>query len=764
MTEPSHHIFGIRHHGPGSAHSLRRALMVLQPDLVLIEGPPEADDLLPLLAEPDLEPPVALLVYAVDSPRQAAFFPLTHFSPEFQAIQYALAHGLPVRCIDLPQSHQLAFEASEGGAALPLPTEPVLDPQAQTEALIAQPAYDPLGALAAAAGHSDGEQWWEQLIEQRADEVERFQAILEAMQALRETHPHPHTQREAQREAWMRQQIRLAQRQGFRRIAVVCGAWHAPALTSLADAKADAALLRDLPKLKVTATLAPWSNSRLSLASGYGAGVHAPGWYEHLWQQHTVGGGPGASAAHWLARVAQVLRNEGFEASAAHVVEAVRLAEALAALREQPMAGFRELEEASRAVFCFGSDAPLRLIHERLVVGERLGQVPARVPAVPLQQDLRREQRRLRLNPEASWRDLELDLRKPNHREQGILLRRLNLIGVTWGQLIESSSKGTFRERWRIAWEPAFDLSLIEAAQWGTTVASAATARAMDQAEQRTDLTVLVSLVTQALFAELPEALGPLLAQLEARATTSGDATALMEALTVEDRQTRSSLSASLRYGSVRELDASLIGQVLDGMVARICIGLPNACSSLDDDAAGAMFGRICATDAALSTMQRPGHAAAWHAAVGRVATTPGVHGLVAGRCVRILLDAGALDATSAAQQISQALSPAVAPGGAAAWFEGLLRGSGLLLLHDERLWNLLDSWLSRLSAESFMAVLPMLRRTCASFALGERRMLGARAAQRPSEQTTASQASFDEDRGAAALALVATIYGINDL
>ena len=38
-------VFGIRHHGPGSARSLRRALAGYDPDAVLIEGPADADGL-----------------------------------------------------------------------------------------------------------------------------------------------------------------------------------------------------------------------------------------------------------------------------------------------------------------------------------------------------------------------------------------------------------------------------------------------------------------------------------------------------------------------------------------------------------------------------------------------------------------------------------------------------------------------------------------------------------------------------------------------
>ena len=35
-------VLGIRHHGPGSARALLRALAELEPDTVLIEGPADA--------------------------------------------------------------------------------------------------------------------------------------------------------------------------------------------------------------------------------------------------------------------------------------------------------------------------------------------------------------------------------------------------------------------------------------------------------------------------------------------------------------------------------------------------------------------------------------------------------------------------------------------------------------------------------------------------------------------------------------------------
>ena len=56
-------LYGIRHHGPGSARSLRAALAALEPDVVLIEGPPDPDGLVTLACDPQMRPPVALLAY-----------------------------------------------------------------------------------------------------------------------------------------------------------------------------------------------------------------------------------------------------------------------------------------------------------------------------------------------------------------------------------------------------------------------------------------------------------------------------------------------------------------------------------------------------------------------------------------------------------------------------------------------------------------------------------------------------------------------------
>ena len=93
------------------------------------------------------------------------------------------------------------------------------------------------------------------------------------------------------------------------------------------------------------------------------------------------------------------MRDEGLDASSASVIEAVRLSEALAAMRDLPMPGMAELHEAIQTVLCHGEEAPMRLIRDRLEIGERMGAVPPEAPAVPLQRDLEQRKQRTTAHP-----------------------------------------------------------------------------------------------------------------------------------------------------------------------------------------------------------------------------------------------------------------------------------------------------------------------------------------------------------------------------
>jgi hypothetical protein len=735
MTSPR--CFGIRHHGPGCARSLRQALAQWHPDCLLIEGPPEADALVPHVADEAMRPPVALLAYCPDEPRRAVFYPFAVFSPEWQALQWAVQHGVPARFIDLPRAHALALDKAHEAARSEAPPPAEADDAAPQHSTAAAPdaplppeaeeqdrPADPLDYLAQAAGYGDGESWWNHMVEERGDGTGLFDAIAEAMAEVRRDWPPPRNERgerESQREAHMRQGIRAARKEGFERIAVVCGAWHVSALQpDVSSAKADAALLKGLPKLKIDTTWVPWTHRHLAFASGYGAGVHSPGWYHFLWT-HDAAASPRPVA--WLARVARLLREKDIDCSSAHVIEAARLADTLAALRQRPAPGLDELTEATRTIMLTGEDAPLALIRRELMVGDELGSVPPAVPTVPLQRDLERAQKTLRLKPEALERALDLDLRNDNDLARSHLLHRLRLLDISWGELSQAgrAARGSFHEVWRLRWQPEFVVGLIQASRHGGTVEQAATACVLERAAQAGGIDALAGVVDQALLAELGGAVPGVIAALEARAALTGDALQLMRALPA--------LGNVYRYGSVRRTDTQAVTHVLDRLIVRAAIGLPLACASLDADAAQALREPLLAAHGAVALRAADEQTAAWRQALRQLAQAQTTAALLRGIACRLLLDDGVWPAGEVATQLSRNLSRGVPPLDAAAWLEGFLNRNAMVLLHDAALWSLVDDWLCGLADEAFTNVLPLVRRTFAEFSASERRSLGERAA-----------------------------------
>ncbi len=722
-------LLGVRHHGPGSARAVRDALVALGPDLVLIEGPPEADALVPLAADPAMRPPVALLAYSPDNPQLSAYWPFAVFSPEWQALRYALDAGVPARFCDLPAAHQFAIERTDNPSAEALRT-------------------DPIGLLASAAGYDDAERWWDDVVEHRRDGTPPFAAIAEAMTELRGIGGDARLDsRTAQREAYMRTVLRRSMRAGHENIAVVCGAWHVPALATLPAASADAQILKGLPKTKVAATWVPWTHGRLADSSGYGAGVASPGWYHHLFSA------PDRVVERWMVQAAAVLRDEGQPASSAHAIEAVRLAETLAVVRGRPHAGLAEVDDAIRSVLCEGSDTAAELIRRRLEIGEALGQVPAETPMVALQRDLAAEQRRLRLRASALVRELGLDLRKPMDVDRSRLLHRLQLLEIEWGTVADGTrGKGTFHEDWKLAWQPEYAVAVISASRWGTTVLDAATSRARSLAAEAVALPALTRLIEQCLLADLPDAFPGVIAQLASRAARDTDVVQLMAALPP--------LTRTVRYGDVRGTDITSVQEVAEQLLLRICVGLPAAASQRDDDGARELVRHIDAVHDAVRLLEpRDGLADQWIGTVRTLADRDDLHGLINGRCLRLLRDHGT--AVDVAVHMERALSIGTTPARAAAWIEGFLADSGLPLVHDDALFALVDAWIAGIPGGSFAELLPLLRRTFSTFSTPERNTIGARARSQDRGRTPSGPDDLDHERAERVVPTVALLLGL---
>lgn len=746
------HVLGIRHHGPGSAALLRKALDLLDPVCVLVEGPPEGDKLIQFVADPDLKPPVAMLLHATEEAELASFMPFAEFSPEWQAMQWALQRKRPVRFFDWPAAVSLAQKKST-------------EEHSQTEA--PHPRADALDLLASAAGYEDGETFWNGLIEQHAhsgqNALSLFAYIESAMtEARAEENSTAQSPEEAtrnlQREAFMRSNIRTALEEFDRKIAVVTGAWHVSALRRLDNASDDRALIKSLPRVKIEATWVPWTDSRLSAFSGYGAGVISPGWYSHLWSLYTRKKMAGAEefASVWQSRTAFKLREEGFSAPTASAIEATRLALGLAAIRDLPMPGLTEMREASLAAMCDGNPVPLAMLERKLYIGERVGEIGDRIPQNPLARDLADWQRKTRLKPQDLELEIKLDLRSEAGLLKSTLLHRLDLINVPWGKLTDAQAgRGTFREVWVIEWEPSYSVSLAAALVYGVTIEQAAANATLKKAHETTSITELARLIQSALVADLPETGASCIQQLQSVAVNSSDITDLMSAV--------SPLVRVLRYGTARRLPEDALRSLILSISVEINAGVRIGSRALDEASATTCIVAMEAYDEALRLFADDALTASWRTELAKIVSDDQVTPSIAGLSLRRLHDVQAWEPDRVAAEFARHTGSRQ-PQESGAFLEGFLRGGSEVLLQDEPLLQLLDAWVCDLTEADFTESLPLLRRSMSTFDTVARRRLLERV-QRGRQQTTgaASHEGTENPAFEAALPLLYKILGIGE-
>lgn len=756
------HILGIRHHGPGSAALLVDALDALDPECVLIEGPPEANELIRFAAAPDMKPPVALLLYATADANAAVFFPFAEYSPEWQAMLWALNRKRPVRFIDLPAGISIrqrlddqAKQPDEDDSNHPHP-----------------PRRDPLDELAEAAGYSDSEAFWNEIVEQSrlgggdgldsASAINMLTAVAAAMSEARSAKEETEVEEgrhlsEASREAWMRLQIHAAGKEFTSAIAVVTGAWHVAGLRSSSTLAADKALVKDLPREKVEATWVPWTDGRLSGSSGYRAGVVSPGWYRHLWglYQRKQATSTERFAAEWQARTAALLRSEGFAASTASAIEASRLALALAAMRGIRVPGLEEMREAALAALCHGEGVPLQIVERKLYIGECVGEIDESVPQMPLARDLALWQKKTRLKPEDIDSEMRLDLRSDAGLLKSTLLHRLNILKVPWGSLVEADTgRGTFREVWKLRWEPELSVRLAEALIHGPTIESAAAHAQVERAGAAASVADVAGLIRSALVADLPAAAQECILRLQALAVNTAEMNDLMQAV--------APLADVLRYGAARKLPEQELRALAHALAVEVNAGIRLASHNLDEEAAALRARSMHAHDEALRRLGDAPLLASWQSELGRIVSDAQVAPAIAGVSLRRLHE----EKVWPLEQVSTSFSfhtIGEVPQRAGAFLESFLSGSAEVLLADQPLLSLLDEWLCSLEEQEFIDSLPLLRRAFSNFDSVARRRVRERVLEsgRKDNLPAANVSSQGSPGFAAALPLLLTILGI---
>lgn len=750
MTSAAPHIFGVRHLSPAAAWHLRQLLDRVRPKLVLIEGSDDADELIPHIVSPKSKLPIAILAYTADAPVRTFCYPLATYSPEYQALLWCRENKAKARFMDLPASIFLGLMDRDDGAAVveeektkepekEKPKNPTLaqlvggeaeEEDKQTPIVEEKPKRDSIyDQVATLAGEPDYETYWERHFEQlRADDtyLNATRTYGEELRALEDFS----TRRAAEslvREAYMRRKIQQAIADGFKpeQIVVVTGAFHASALGPELPPMTDAEFAK-LRKRESKMTLMPYSFFKLSSQSGYGAGNHAPAYFEMVWNAFNENRSATLPTL-FLTNVVRELRASGTFRSTAEVIEGVRLAEAIAGMKGS-LPTLRELQDAAVTLLGQGDPAVVRESLLRIEVGTAIGELAKGVSQTSIQDDFYRELNRLKLDQYKAGvkRELDLDLRE-NRRvktaeaafldlHRSSFLHRLAVLEVGFGQKVALRQEGTtWAERWALQWTPEAEIAIVEAVLLGETIELAVAFKFKQQLEKCTAIAEASTVIRQACECGMSGSIELARQTLQRLANDSSDFAALAG--------TTHELGLVIRYGDVRQFDAEPLKPLLEQLFLEGSLSLVNAANCDLAAAKQVLLGMNELNKVALdytALIDEP----LWIGELQKLAQADHLNPLLSGYACALLLERSLISNEELAKEVSRRLSPGIPADLGAGWFEGLAQRNRYALLTRLALWEQLAGYVASLTDEEFKRALVFLRRAFGDFSPAEKRSI----------------------------------------
>ena len=744
MTKPWRvNVFGVRHLSPAGAWHLRRYLDQIKPDLVLTEGLADANELITHVTRKGTKPPIALLAYTDSLPVRTLIYPLARYSPEFQAMSWANEHDAAVEFIDLPSDVFLALqdieqelreERRKKAAEKPEPVARGLPEQKETPPDPGAPALDRPASLyeqyARRAGEADYETYWERNFEHNLDQDCYRLAAYEFGQSLRELEQDAPRWRAENlvREAFMRRKIEAAIAAGYapEKIVAVVGAFHAPVLTGDFPAMTDSELA-SLRRRSSKFTLMPYSYFKLSSQSGYGAGNQAPAYYELLWEaleRNDLAGLP----ARYLSLVARNLRESGTHRSTAEVIEGVRLANTLSALKDGLAPTLTDLRDAAITLIGHGELATVKDAIARVEVGTAIGELPKGVSRTSIQADFERELARLKLEKYKTTvkQELSLDLRE-NRQAKSVesafldlnrssFFHRLRILGVSFVTPVRlSQASATWAEKWILQWSPESEIQLIEAVLLGETVELAAGYKFNTTLEACTSIAQAAEVVNDACQCGMMKSMEAARKRLQELSAETSEMTAISHAAHM--------LGLIVRYGDVRKFDPEPLLPLLEELFVQGALSL-HAAANCDNDAATKMF--ISIDEMNKIALEHADHVdePLWIDKLRKLSDADDRNPLLSGYACAIRLERGLMPNEDLIREVSRRLSPGVPADLSAGWFEGLSKRNRYALLARQVLWEQLADYVSSLEEEHFRRSLVFLRRAFGGFSPREKRQI----------------------------------------
>lgn len=488
-------FFPVRHHSPVCSYHLTSTIDLYRPEIILIEGPENACDLIPVLTDDNTVLPSAIYYFYKDKKKlidsdggnYRCYYPFLYSSPEYNAMCEAKRLGIPSRFIDLPYC-EILINTAGGKGLRRYEKQNYADDGRLT-------IGDYYKYLCEKTNVKDFDEFWEKYFEIAGLELtpEKFVYNMYTYCSLIRrdvTEEELSDDGTIVREQYMAANIRKSM-DTYKRVLVVTGGFHTPGLIKLLEGDLPTVGLHKIPDDCTGSFPAAYSYEAADALHGYASGMKWPYFYDCIYKSLRDGkdfkGVYDDETLNLLVKTSKEASKKDIPVSIADVTAAKMLMSGLASLRGVRECGMTELIDGVTGAMIKGektisSAMPLDILN-KLATGDKIGRIGDKNHTPPLVADFEEQCRLFRLKTNViTAQHVECALFSS---EKGLQLsrffHRLCFLDTGFCERIKGPDLhnecdcSRVREEWKYRRSPAVDSTLIDRTTDGFTIEDACT-------------------------------------------------------------------------------------------------------------------------------------------------------------------------------------------------------------------------------------------------------------------------------------------------
>ncbi|MDE5698420.1 MAG: hypothetical protein K2I96_13590 [Lachnospiraceae bacterium] len=740
-------LIPVRHHSPACSYQIKKIFAEWKPDAVLVEGPDNANALLPVMLHEDTRAPFAIYYAYHDKAEKISeeqehykcYYPFLDYSPELVALREAYKNMTEVSFIDLSYGDILAASAERAA-------EGEAPRNYNDDYLLTRNEY--IERLCEKTGLRSFDEFWEKYFELNGlyEDSDVFFSHLSAYCALaRENTPAEVLQREGclAREQHMAARIALQAMYGcggvkkhgeIQRILVLTGGFHTPGLKERLSGENWEETVQYAKKIEhyvpnkdESVYLMPYSMEAADALNGYASGMPYTGFYQKIWE-----GLASQEERPYETAVLDLLVASGKESrkqegalSTYDEICAWQMAQGLAALRGKPQTGAYELQDAVLSSYVKGecnitSDMPLRTLR-RLMTGTGSGALCTLADVPPIVLDFQEQCKKFGIRTDSTLeKEVTLSIfSSRKHRRMSRFFHRMAFLQTAFAKRVKGPNlqqrkdRSLIREIWKYKYSAQVFAALIDVSVHGATMEEAIVSLVQERLRQDTKADSAAILLTQVFEMGISSQLDLVYERVHELILKDMDFYSIADAV--------KSLTMMEELGALYESDLEF-GVLLHTGVRKLITLLPGITRMQDEmlDAgmnALKLLYQITGRKGQEDTGEREDFYEALHRMQGDVQIHAGLNG-----CIHGILYGGSQEDSRAVGAAcrgyltgtrEQLLKTAV-------FFRGLFFTAKDLMLMEREMLVMIDAFLGEVDEMEFMELLPQLRMAFAYFTPSE--------------------------------------------